>query len=61
LDWLSTNGVGAIMSCCHDWLPSNVTGEYFHKKKIDASAWSKAARFLHPVVSVLRKEEYVRE
>jgi hypothetical protein len=59
-DCLGTNGFGATMTCCCDPLPSIVPGEYFHKKKTKSSACSNAARFLHLVVSVLRKEEYLR-
>jgi hypothetical protein len=64
LNWLGANNFAATMTCRRDRLPGEVPGEYFHKKKTDASQRSKAARFLSPVVAVMRNEtddvEYVR-
>jgi hypothetical protein len=58
------NDYGDTMTCCCDRLPSNVPGEYFHKKKTNASGQAKVAHFLNPVVAVMRKEldesRYVR-
>jgi hypothetical protein len=56
MDWLGKNGFGATMTCRRDRLPGGVPGEYFHKKKTGTGPVTKAARFLQPVVAVLKKQ-----
>jgi hypothetical protein len=56
MDWLGRNGFGATVTCPCGCLPGGVPGEYFHKKKTGTGPVTKAARFLRPLVAVMKKE-----
>ena len=52
---IGKSGYASTSTCWRDLLPGeNIPGQYWHKKKTDASLRTKVARYLHPVVGVKR-------
>ena len=53
-----SKGVGISFTTRRDRLPKEINSKYLHKQKTDSCPRSKAARYIQPVVAVLKTNDY---